>query len=146
MKNTPKIKYAPLYTPEDLQERIDKLREALSEALLPLQCLEVCGAAEIADEEACYVQEMQDFVELINLVESEELAAAIDSVDNAREEIDHAAEESATDVEHPWFDEETGGSNGTQTFSEEEMKREENSKSSFKPSDPDDDFLDWVDF
>lgn len=111
-----KIKYKPVLTPEDLQKRISNLSDALGKVLGALQCLEDCGAAEIADDEAIFVQEVIGFYELIKLVEEEEYSAAIDSVNKACWEIEVAIEEGRQDIDHPWLGEPTGGHFETNTF------------------------------
>jgi len=103
MKKPQKIKYTPLYTAEDMRKRIENLSCAISEALEPLHLLQECGAAEISDDEARYVQEMYGFLELIRLVEVEELAGAIQSVNKAFWEIEVAESEGLSNIEHPWL-------------------------------------------
>lgn len=111
-----KIKYTPMFEPEDLRQRIASLSEALSKVLGALQCLEDCGASEIADDEAIFVQEVMGFYELVKLVEEEEYTAAIKSVNKACWEIEVAKEEGGKDIDHPWLGEPTGGCFETNTF------------------------------
>jgi len=111
-----KIKYEPIFEPEELRKRIADLSVALSKVLGALQCFEDCGAADIADDEAIFVQEVIGFYELIKLVEEEEYGPAIDSVNKACWEIEVANEQGAKNVDHPWFGEATGGCYETNTF------------------------------
>ncbi len=111
------IKYEPTFEPEDLRQRIANLSDALSKVLGALQCLEDCGASEIADDEAIFVQEVMGFYELVKLVEEEEYTAAIKSVNKAYWEIEVANEEGRQDIDHPWLGEPTTGSHfETPTF------------------------------
>lgn len=111
-----KIKYEPVFKPEDLRERIENLSKALSEVLGALQCFDECGAADIADDEAIFVAEVIGFFDLLELVKEEEYGAAIDSINKACWDIEVANEQGSKDIEHPWFGQATGGGYETNTF------------------------------
>jgi hypothetical protein len=114
-----KIKYQSEYTTEELETLLRNLSEALNRALVPLQSLEDCGAEDIADDEASYVQEMAGFIHLVKLVEEEEFTEACRSLNRACWEIEVAEEEEGTTyVDHPWLGESIGGSYPTQIFHE----------------------------
>lgn len=113
-----KIEYQSEYTAEELETLLRNLSEALNRALVPLQSLEDCGAEDIADDEASYVQEMAGFIDLVKLVEKEEFTEACRSLNRACWEIEVAEEEGTTYVDHPWLGESIGGSYPTRIFHE----------------------------
>jgi hypothetical protein len=105
MSSPTSINYNPLFSEEDLTRRIRNLSNAVSAALGPLQYWEdheQCGANDIADNEAKYVQEIMGFLYLFELVEQEELPGAVKSVNKALWEIEMARQIGGIEVNHPW--------------------------------------------
>jgi hypothetical protein len=114
--NKPKrIQYTPRFQPEDLRNRLIKLSKAFEKALHPLQCFQDCGADEIANEEASYIQEMRGFVELVQMM-AEELAGAVNSVNRAFYEVEEVEFDCREIDDHPWLDEYPDGYFDTTIF------------------------------
>ena len=97
-----KIIYQPIHERKEFEALLEGLNDAFGSALLALELLQNCGAAEIADDEEYYVEEMQTFIASVKMVEDIEFAEACESIERARTEIDLAEEEGSVNIDHPW--------------------------------------------
>jgi hypothetical protein len=106
------IKYEPYFSEAELKLRIDNLSDAIGRVLGVLQCWEHhedCGANDIADNEAKFVQEVLGFLYLLELAQKEEIPGAIKSVNKALWEIEMVRQIGGVEVNHPWKGEAAGG-------------------------------------